>query len=211
MSNGESAPAPQARPLPRNGTPPRDWLFRVITLVAVLGSVAVIWWSLVMVLFPRLKQSRDLSSTVSRLSAEVDNLEQQWTKAGPEQVSNQLRQVDLKLFEGRADVGAWLANLGEQAAPLALDARADLGPASRQTAGGRTLTVIPATVLVEVQPARPEMTNRSAYQRVLQWSQRLWNEDKRADLMELTVVGGTNSIGRVTLVLNCWAAKEGAP
>jgi hypothetical protein len=216
MSNGESAPAPAARPLPQSGTPPRnagyrDRLFRVIILVAVLGSVAVIWWSFVMVLLPRLKESRELSSRVSRLSAEVDDLEHQWTKAGAEQVSNQFSQVDLKLFEGRAGVEAWLADLKEQAAPLALDVRADLGPASPQTAGGRTLTVIPATVSVEVQPARPELATPSPYQRILQLSQRLTDQDKRADLTELTVAGGTNSIGRTVLVLNYWTRKEGTP
>jgi hypothetical protein len=214
MSNGESAPAPEARPpitAPPRNAGYRDRLFRAITLVAVLGSVAVIWWSFVMVLLPRLKESRELSSRVSRLSAEVDELDHQWTKAGAEQVSNQFSQVDLKLFEGRAGLEAWLANLQEQAAPLALDVRADLGPASPPTAGDRTLTVIPATVSVEVQPARPEMATSSPYQRILQLSQRLTDEDKRADLTELTVAGGTNSIGRAVLVLNYWTRKEGTP
>jgi hypothetical protein len=177
----------------------------------VLGSVAVIWWSLVMVLFPRMKQSRELSSTVSRLSAEVDDLERQWTKAGPGQVSNQFSQVDLKLYEGRTGVESWLADVKDQAAPLALDVQADLGAASPQTAGGRTLTVIPATVSVEVQSAPLAITNSSAYQRIFRLSQRLTEQDKRADLTELTVFGGTNSIGRAVLILNYWTRKEGTP
>jgi hypothetical protein len=214
MSNGESAPAPAARPpaaAPPRDAGYRDRLFRVITFVVVLGSVVVIWWSFVMVLLPRLKQSRELSSMVSRSSAEVDDLEHQWTKAGAEQVSNQFSQVEVKLFEDRAGVEAWLADLKDQAALLALDVRADLGPASPQTVGGRTLTVIPATVSVEVQSARPEMPTPSPYQRILRLSQRLTGEDKRADLTELTVAGGTNSIGRAVLVLNYWTGKERAP
>ena len=214
MSNGDSAPAPEARP--PAAAPPRDagqgdLLFRAVILVLVLGSVAVIWWSLVMVLFPRMKQSRELSSTVSRLSAEVDDLERQWTKAGPGQVSNQFSQVDLKLYEGRTGVESWLADVKDQAAPLALDVQADLGAASPQTAGGRTLTVIPATVSVEVQSAPLAITNSSAYQRIFRLSQRLTEQDKRADLTELTVFGGTNSIGRAVLILNYWTRKEGTP
>jgi len=214
MSNGESAPAPETRPpaaAPPRKAGHRDWLFRAITLAVVLGSVAVIWWSLVVVLFPRQKQARELSSTVSRLSAEVDDLEHQWSKAGAEQVSNQFSQVDLKLFECRTNLETWLADLKDQAAPLALDLRADLGAASPQTAGGRTLNVIPATVSVEVLPARPAKATPSPYQRILQLSQRLTGEDKRADLTELTVAGGPNSIGRAVLVLNYWAGKERTP
>jgi hypothetical protein len=214
MSNGESAPAPAARApaaAPPRNAGYRDLLFRVITLMVVLGSVAVIWWSFVMVLFPRLKQSRELSSTVSRLSAEVDDLEQQWTKAEAEQVSNQFSQVDSKLFEGRAGLEAWLADLKAQAALLPMDLQADLGQPSPQTAGGRALTVIPATMSIEVQPARPEMAVPSPYQRILWLSQHLIGEDKRSDLTELTVAGGTNSIGRAVLGLNYWMGKEPAP
>ena len=214
MSNGESAPVPAARPPdaePARNAGHGDRLFRAIILVAVLGSVVMIWWSFVRVLLPRQKQSRELGSTVSRLSAEVDDLERQWTRADAEQVSNQFRQVDLKLFAGRAGVEDSLAALKEQAAPLALDVQAELGPPSPQTAGGRTLTVIPATLSIEVQPARPEIPNPSPYQRILQLSQRLTGEDKRADLTELTVAVGTNSISRAELVLNYWTGKEPTP
>ena len=61
MSNGESAPAPEARPpaaAPPRNAGYRDRLFRVIILVAVLGSVAVIWWSFFGVLLPAAASSR---------------------------------------------------------------------------------------------------------------------------------------------------------
>jgi hypothetical protein len=214
MSSEDSAPAPEVRP--PAGVPPRkagygDLLFRVIILVAVLGSVAMIWWSFVLVLLPRQQQAKDLSLRVSRLSAEVDDLDGQWTQAQMTNVTNQFSQVDLKLFGGQAGVDAWLANLKELAGSLALDVGADFGPPSPQTAGGRTLNVIPATVSIKVQPAGPETKTPSPYGRVLLLGQLLSVENKRADLTELTMDGGTNSINRVALVLNYWAAKEGAP
>ena len=214
MSNGESAPAPAARPpaaAPRSNTGHGDRLFRAITLIMVLGSVVVIWWSFALVLFPQQKQSRELSSLVSRQSAEVDDLEHVWNKAAAAQVTNQFGQVYLKLFEGSAGLEAWLADIKDQAAPLALDVQANLGSGSPQSAGGRTLSVIPATVSIEVQPARSEMPTSSPYRRILQLSQHLAGEDKRADLTELTVAGGTNSIGHAVLVLNYWTGKEGTP
>jgi hypothetical protein len=214
MSSEDSAPAPEVRPTAP--TPPRnagsgDRLFRVIILVAVLGSVALIWWSFVRVLLPRQQQARELSLRVSRLSAEVDDLDHQWTQAQMAQVTNQFSQVDLELFEGRAGVEAWLANLKEQSASLALDLGADFGQPSQQTAGGRTLTVIPATVSVKVQPAGPETKPSSPYGRILQMAQLLSDENKRADLTELMVDGGVNSISQVVLILNYWTGKEGTP
>ncbi len=209
-------PASAGHPVTHNGTPPReaghrDRLFRVIILMAVLGSVAIVWWSFGLVLSPRQQQSRELSLQVARLSGEVDNLDRQWTPAQIAALTNRFRQVGLTLFEGRAGVEAWLANLKEIAASLALDAGATFGQTNQQTAGGRTLTVIPTTVSVEVKPAGPESKTPSPYQRILQLGELLSYEKKRADLTELRVDGGPNSMSRVVMVLDHWTGKEAAP
>jgi hypothetical protein len=183
----------------------------VLILAVVLDSVGLIWWSFGLVLAPRQKQSRELSLKVARLSTEVDDLDRQWTKAQIAQVTNQFSRVDFMLFQGQAGVAACLANLKELAASLALDVGADFGQPSPQTVGGRNLTVIPATILVAVQPAGPETKPPSPYERILLMGQLLSSETKRADLTELRVDGGANSISRVELVLTYWAAKEGAP
>jgi hypothetical protein len=214
MSSEDSAPAPEVRPpaaAPPRSTGYRDLLFRVIILVAVLGSAVMICWSFLLVLRPRQQQARELSLRVSRQSAEVDDLDRQWTQAQMAQVTNQFSQVAPTLFEGREGVDAWLANLKDLSASLALDATAEFGQPSQQTAGGRTLTVIPATVSVNVQPAGPETKPPSPYGRVLQLGQLLARENKRADLTELILDGGVNSINRVVLVLNYWTEKEPTP
>ena len=215
MSNGESAPAPGGRPLPQDRSSSRNvnyrtWLFRGLTLAAVLGSVALTWWSFGLVLAPLQKQSRELSMKVAHLSSEVDELDRRWTPAQIAQVTNQFSQADFSLFRGRAGVEDWLANLKELAGSLALDVRAELGQPSVQTVGGRTLSVIPATVWVQVQPAGPETKPTSAYERILVFGQLLSSEKKRADLTELTVDGGKNSISQVMLLMKYWAAKEGS-
>jgi hypothetical protein len=51
----------------------------------------------------------------------------------------------------------------------------------------------------------------SAYQRVLRLAQRLTATQKRADLAELTVFGGTNSISSAVMVFDLWAGEGGAP
>lgn len=214
MSNGEPASASESRPLPQSRRPPRsatrrEWLFRLVVLVAVLGSVAVILWSLFFLLFPRLKQSRDLSLAVAGLSAEVDGLEQEWAEAQAAHVRNRRRQVDFELFGGRAALESWLEHLKEAGEPLGLGVQGDFGPVSTKLAGSRMLTIVPVLVRVEVQSAGPEASAASPYQRILQLSQRLTDGETRADLTELTVIGGTNSISRAVLDLNCWA-EEGA-
>ena len=216
MSMGESAPAPELRSPPQRSVAPRNgsyraWLFRVLILAVLLDSVGLVWWSFGLVLIPRQKQSRELSLKVARLSAEVDDLDRQWTPAQMAQVTNQFSRVYFTLFQGRAGVETWLANLKEIAASLALDVKADFGQPSPQTVGGRTLTVIPATVLVEVQPAGPDTKPPSPYERILLFGQLLSVEKKRADLTELSVDGGVNSISRVALVMNYWTGKEAAP
>ena len=237
MSNGAPAPTPESDHLGAGSAPsplragnkpgpgaPSDsrqrtggsapygaWVFRAIILVAVLGSVAVILWSLFVLLFPRLRQSRELSSAVARLSAAVDGLEQEWTEAEAAQVRNRRRQVDFELFGGRDALEVWLARLKEESEPLGLAVRGDFGPVSTRLAGTRMLTVVPVMVRVEVQPAGLEARTASPYQRILQLSQRLTSGEKRADLTELTVIGGTNSISRAVLVLNYWADEGGKP
>lgn len=215
MSNGEPSPSPEVRPT----TPapkPSDasfgiWLFRAIILALVLGSVAVLWWSFALVMSPKLKESRELSTRVARLSSAVDDLDRQWTTEAAGEVSNQLSRADSKLFEGQAEFEAWLANFKQQAAPLALDVKTSLGQPSQQTAGDRTMTLIPATVTLEIQPARPDTQPSSPYALLLLLGRRLAAEPKRADLEELTIEAGTNSLSRAVLVLNAWTRKEGKP
>jgi hypothetical protein len=216
MSNGKPPIIQEARQLPPPQAAHRSasyqaWLFRGLILAVILGSLALIWWSFALVLSPRQTQSRELSLEVTHLSAEVDDLDRQWTKAQMAQVTNQFNQVDFTLFEGRAGVETWLANLKELAASLALNLGADVGQPTQQTVGGRTLTLIPATVSIEVLPAGPEIKPSSPYKRVLLLGQSLLGESKRADLTELTVAGGTNSISQVVLVLNYWTGKGSVP
>ena len=121
MSNGESAPAPEARLT----TPPAKpavavrqfWLFRAVILVVVLGSVAVAWWSFARVMAPRLKESRDLSSRIAQLSAEVDDLDRQWTRESAAKMTNEFSRAESKLFAGETEFESWLANLRREAAP----------------------------------------------------------------------------------------------
>ena len=67
--------------------------------------------------------------------------------------------------------------------------------------------MIPATIFLEVHPTT-EQPAQPPYQRLLQLAQQLGAGEKRTDLAELTVWGGTGSVSRATVVLNLWAGEE---
>ena len=210
-----SAPTPERRPVaalaPRaSSLNYTEILLRALFFLCVLGSLALVWWS-VRRLAPLQQKSRELSTTVARLSAEVDQMDGKWTKQDVEQIVRKFGQVQGHLFGGQAAGEAWLIKLKEQGIPMALDVKADFGKTAAQEAGDRKLAVIPATVSIEVRPAPGIEGVLPPYQRMLQLSQRLTAEEKRADLVELNVVGGTNSICRAVVVLDLWAGEEGQP
>ncbi len=208
-----STPTPERRPVaalaPKTSRLDyKDVLLRAAFFLSVLGSLALVWWS-VKRLTPLQDKSRDLSTQLARLSTEVDQMKMDLTSPDVEQLARKYVQVQGQLFGGQSALETWLQGLRRQTLPLALDVKADFGKAAAQAAGEQKLAVIPATVSVEVRPAAGIEGVQSPYQRVLQLSQRLTAEEKRADLVELNVAGGTNSVSRAVVVLNLWAGQEG--
>lgn len=209
MSN--PTPNPERRPaalIPTGGFNYRDLLLRGLLMVSVIGSLALVWWSLQR-LAPLQQRTRVLSTTIARLSSEVDQMEGKWTQPQVEQLIQKFSQVQGHLIVGQTGLEGWLQNLKQQVLSMALDVKADFGKAGPQEAGSQKLAVIPTTVSVEVKPASGIESVQTPYQRVLQLSQRLTAQERRADLVELSVVGGTNSVSRAVAVVNLWAGEEG--
>jgi len=102
-----------------------------VILAVILSSVGLAWWSFAKVLPPLQDRNRELSSTVSRLGTEVDELDRRWPKAAADQVTNNYQRVRAQLFSNEADFANWLANLSGQASTLTLDAKADFGKTAR--------------------------------------------------------------------------------
>jgi len=184
----------------------REALFRAAIVVVLLASLALAWWTFVQRLVPLQRQSRELTSRVGRLSTEVDSLERKWTPAQVEQIRASHKQAHSTLFADENALGAWLQHLEEQATPLALDFKLEFGKSTAQTNSPEKLAVIPATVSIDFQPALG--TAESAYQRLLRLGRQLAAEGKRADLAELTAMGGANSVTRASLVFNLWAGED---
>jgi hypothetical protein len=200
----EKRPAAPARPSSFNY---RELIVRVVLVLLVFGSLTMVWWS-IQRLKPRQKAVAELNVTVNKLSGEVDQMETRWSKQEVEQILRKNSQVGDVLFVGQPALESWLANLREQVVPMALDLKADFGQAAADPAASNKVFTVPATVSVDVKPAPGIDAIRTPYERVLRLSQRLAGQAKRADLVEMSVVGGSNSISRAVVVLNLWAGEE---
>lgn len=184
----------------------KEWLFRLLVAVLVLGACSLVGWIFFQRLAPLQKQSRDLGMQVSRLSAEVDAMERTMDRDDSAQVIQNFHRVNLSLFSDETALASWLAELNAQSLPLALELKADFGTAVIPSTNHQNLAVIPTTVSVGV-PLDVEAT-QSPYQRLLRLSHQLSSQERRVDVTELKVIGGSNSVQQATLVLNLWAGKE---
>jgi outer membrane murein-binding lipoprotein Lpp len=181
--------------------------FRLVVVLVVLGSLGLAWWSIVSKLAPLQNQSRELTSAVGSLSAEVDALEHKWSRTEAEQIREKYLEAKRLLFADQAALDAWLASLQAMAASLDLKVKTVFGKPGPQS--GANLAVLPATVSIELRPAARGA--ESGYRRLLKLSQCLIAGERRADLAELTVTAQEGRISMAEFVFNLWAAEEGAP
>jgi hypothetical protein len=183
-----------------------ELVFRVAIIGSLVISMGLAWWTLTRQLMPLQQQSQALGVTVSHLSDEVDALQQKWTPADVDKTRNNYKELRTQLFADEGALQAWLVRLDEAAGPLVLDLKVDFGKPTAQVTNDVQVSVMPASVAIEVHPM-PGATE-SPYQRLLRFGQQLGTEGKRADLAEMRVVGGKNSITRALLVFNLWAGDE---
>jgi hypothetical protein len=208
MNGVTPPPLPEPRPaaLPQAADiKQREWLFRLVVGAGLLAALGLAWWTLSNVLLPIQKQSRDLGTAVSRLTTEVDALERKWTRADIERIRAAYNNVQSRLFADQAALEAWLGRLNDAAVLLGLDASVDFGKTTALTPVEQNLAIIPARISLEVRP-RPNYTE-SPYQRLTRLARHLATESRRADLTEMTVVGGTNSVLSAVMILDLWAGE----
>ena len=201
-----SSSEPRAVVLTQLRKPKRsEAVFRAVVVIIIVGSLALAWWAFAVRFVPLQKRARDLTSSVSRLSTELDGLESRWTKEESAQVRARYQELHTLLFSDTAALQAWLTRLEDMATPLALQPTVSFGDPRPQLTNDFKVGVIPANVSLEVRPI-PNGTE-TPYQRLLRFGQKLATEGKRSDLAEMTVTGGPNSITQAQLVFNLWAGE----
>jgi hypothetical protein len=187
----------------------REIAQRSLLVFLNLGSVAFLWWSLQARLLPLQQETRDLTTTVARLSGEVSLMEATWTPATAQEIRERFGEVRTRAFNGRGALETWLAALKQQVVPLALDIDLDLSKLDAAPATNSPAGPTPRRVLVEVRPAAEIEAIATPFQRILQLTQRLVCDEPRADLVDLSVAGGLGSVSRAVFVLDLWTSDEG--
>jgi hypothetical protein len=206
----DQAPPTPPRPVPAPTRKVRKWKDLALrgALVAVaLGAVYAIWWS-VKRLEPLQKQTKTLSATVARLDHEINLMDSKWDTNAIQNLASKFEQAQGQLYSGQNALDAWIEDLREKVVPLALEARVDFSKGTAQSVSDKKLTVVSATLSVEVKPTPGVEATKPPYHRLLLFSRQLLAQEKRADFVELTVTAGTNSISRAVAVLNLWAGDE---
>jgi len=194
------------------GADTKDWIYRGVAFVLICGSLTLAWWSVTQRLAPLQNRSRELGSRVAKLSGEVDDLDRKWNKAQAEQVSRWLEQAHDELFADEAALEAWLASVRLQATPFALQPKAEFDkPIEKPASKGEKIAIIPAAVSLGFDAVPDGPQTPSPYLRLLRLTQRLNAYDKRADLTEVKVEAGADSVNHATLVYGLWAVEGGAP
>ncbi len=213
VSTAAEAPAPKRVHLP----PPkklrrshRETLFRVVIILVIVVSVAVAYWSFFERLVPLQQQSRLMVTKVSKMSQQIDEAERRWTPEQIDEIRALYREVYRQLFADPAALEEWLRQIQSAAAAQALELNVRLGQSAPQAPFTNNLAVVTASIALEALPAPGTAAGKSPYERLLAFGQQLAAHGKRADLAELTVVGGASSISRAVLVLNLWAGDLGA-
>jgi hypothetical protein len=205
MSPPATRPPPPKAAIPTRKLTHWDLLFRFAIVILIAGSIAFAWWTYNQRLVPLQQQSKELSASLNRLSAEVEVIERKWPHVDREQIRTEYKEVRNQLFANEAELGRWLVRLEEESMPLALDIKVDWGKSIARTAEQEKLAIIPASVTLEVRPAIGG--TQTPFQRMLLLGQQLAAEGKRADLGELDVNGGPLSITHGLLVFNLWAGE----
>lgn len=197
---------------PEKAAPKRRLLMAVaqrLGLFLVVGAaLLVIYWSVNRLLETQ-RQGAALDQQFARLTGDIELMQTRWSEAKTADLQRRVADARQELFEGAPAVQAWEESIRAEAVPLALDAEIAFTGTRQETMGDQHLTLMQATI--DLAPAEGVASERSSYRRVLDFSQRLAAQSRRLDLLELSVQGGSNSVGRARAVVELWATDPENP
>ena len=182
----------------------RGVLIRVAVIVVLAGAILLPVWSWKR-LQPVSRQRAAAEAQQMRLNNEADAFERRWDPAEAERVEGQLKQVLERLFASPEELMGWQTELDRQTRQHEIDVTSRLGASETRTRNGHTLAVRPATI--ELLPAPAARSTNSSYQRLLGFTRTLANMNRRIDLVELSVIGHSNSVDQARATVQLWSRE----
>lgn len=186
----------------------RRALIRSALVAVLLGSILLANWSWNR-LKPVSKQLVTVSSRVSRLADEAQQIDRRWDSAGAARVeAAYLESVGL-LFTNKAELTAWQTEVEQQARQRELGSTLRFQKPEARMNGSQKFWVLP--VAVDVRVSGNSATNATAYARLLGVISQLQRNGKKSELAELAVSGESNSVQHARAVYHLWAKEEIQP
>jgi hypothetical protein len=178
---------------------------RVLLLLPLGAAFGLVAWSLHR-LQPVLKATSAATDRVTRVSVQIDDLEQACARAEEEEVSRRFNSAMADYAAGEESVREWLIDLRERATPLAFALNAEIGEVVARDIGGQSLTLIP--VRIELEPVEGFHPTRGVYERLMEFCRFLAGHRLRVDVVDMNVAGSAGSVGRAVLTVHLWARSS---
>lgn len=183
-------------------SPLKRVLFRVLYVLPFAAAAGLFWWNLNR-LRPLVKETTAVSARMSRIASQIDQMELVRQRMERDQVTERYQETLRRYIDSEDALKDWMAEVREKAVPLALLIKMELGEPEIRILGELTLNVIP--VRIEIVPNEDVTSARSTYQRTLEFCQFVASHQRRADVSELSVGGGTGAVTQAVLSLHLWA------
>jgi len=185
----------------------RTLLVRLAMLLVLAGSVWLAWWSVDRFLvMQRLQREKD--SERAGVVDEVQRLELKWDAGDAERAEARFKEAGELLFAGPEERAGWQKEIQREGLLQAFATTVQLGPARPHAATEHKLSTLRATLDLQAAPAA--RSAKSPYARLLGFAEILEKGERRVDLVELSVLGNSNSVRQASAVLQLWS-QEGKP
>jgi hypothetical protein len=198
-----AAPKESLPPIPRSVV--HNTLVRVLMLLVFGFSVWLAWRS-VDRLPPVQRSLQTKDSERARLANDVQQLEMQWNAGEAERTEERFKEAGELLFAGPEERDRWQQEIKRHGVAMGFDAIVRLDNTQPPPQTEHKLSVQRLTLDLAAVPFG--RSTNSPYQRLLGFARTLENAKRRVDVIELSVVGASNSIHHARAVLELWARQE---
>lgn len=183
------------------------WVLRFLLMAPTVAAIVLVWHATARLNHVQ-REMADLETQNGRLYRDIENVEREWMTGDIEAVKTRHDEVMTRMRGGAELVRLWLQQANERASQLSLEIVPRFESPMVRTIGSTTVTLVPATL--DVRPAAGQDADvRPVYQRLLDLCLQLSTQTNRADLMQLSVQTGSNSVSRATVSFSLWT-KEAA-
>jgi hypothetical protein len=179
------------------------WAIRITVAVLMLFLIWLALWSYFGRFLPAHRAFEEKTATQTRLANEVQQLILKWDELDVARTQNRFEQAQAALFDDPRACQLWLEDVRTNSRAMALSVSHRLGRSDPVTHSNLAVTLISA--MVQIQPASSPGFSNGPYHRLLGFAKSIEDSSKRADVVELTVTGQSNSVDQASAMFQLWS------